>query len=182
MKAAAAFSQTRAASWRPRSRAVELSGSAGRLEGLLNEGAPDAPYAALVCHPNPLYGGTMHNKVVYRAMKVLNAPEWGRGWPVLRFNFRGTGRSQGRHDGKAEVEDVLAAIEWLRNKFQRPLVVAGFSFGSAMALWACCGPQRTAADLRAVIALGLPTSADGRAYHYRFLSEAAIPKIGRAHV
>ena len=161
----------------PTTRSVELAGPAGRLEALLNTGAPDAAYAALVCHPNPAYGGTMHHKVVYRAMKVFNDRAWGFGWPVLRFNFRGTGLSQGRHDGKAEVEDVLAALDWLDHKFQRPLVVAGFSFGSAMALWACCGPQRTSRDVRAVIALGLPTHADGRDYRYRFLQEARLPKL-----
>ena len=71
-------------------------------------------FAALVCHPHPKGGGTMHNKVVYHAMKALNAPEWGLGWPVLRFNFRGTGLSEGRHDGKAETGDVLAASTGLK--------------------------------------------------------------------
>ena len=156
---------------------MDVQGPAGRLEALLNSGAPDAPLAALVCHPNPEYGGTMHHKVVYRTMKVLNAPEFGFGYPVLRFNFRGTGLSQGKHDGKAEVEDVLAALDWLDAEFHRPLVVAGFSFGSAMALWACCGPRKTRHAVRALIALGLPTHADGRDYRYRFLQEAAVPKL-----
>jgi alpha/beta superfamily hydrolase len=120
-------------------RGVDLTGTAGRLEALLNEGTPDAPFAALVCHPHPLGGGTMHNKVVYHAMKVLNDPQWGFGWPVLRFNFRGAGLSQGSHAGEAESEDVLAAMDWLENEYKRPLVVAGFSFGAAMALSACCG-------------------------------------------
>ena len=57
-------------------RTVDLQGPAGRLEALLNEGAQDSKFAALVCHPHPLGGGTMHNKVVYHAMKVLNAAEW----------------------------------------------------------------------------------------------------------
>src|ERR1700739_4290625 len=118
-------------------RSIELTGPAGRLEALLNEGASDAPYAALVCHPHPKGGGTMHNKVVYHAMKALDAPEFGLGWPVLRFNFRGTGLSEGEHDGHRESEDVLAALEWLENEYRRPLVVVGFSFGAAMALYAC---------------------------------------------
>lgn len=160
-----------------RARSVELTGPAGRLEALLNRGAPDARFAAVVCHPNPEYGGTMHNKVVYHAMKALNAPEWGFGWPVLRFNFRGTGLSEGKHDGKAEVGDVLAALDWMEREFERPMVAAGFSFGSAMALWACCGPQKTNHDVRALIALGLPTHADGRDYRYRFLRAATIPKL-----
>lgn len=119
----------------------------------------------------------MHHKVVYRAMKVLNSLEWGFNLPVLRFNFRGTGLSQGTHDGKAEVADVLAAIDWLDNEFHLPLIVAGFSFGAAMALWSCCGPQKTNKNVRALIALGLPTHADGRDYHYRFLHEAFLPKL-----
>ena len=120
-------------------RSISLSGPAGRLEAVLNQGASDAPYAALVCHPHPVFGGTLHNKVVYHAMKALNHPDWGLGWPVLRFNFRGAGLSEGAHDGKAEAGDVLAALDWLKNEFQRPLVVAGFSFGAAMALRACSG-------------------------------------------
>jgi hypothetical protein len=59
----------------------------------------------MICHPHPHGGGTLHNKVVYHAMKALNAPEWGLGWPVLRFNFRGTGLSQGTHDGEAEANE-----------------------------------------------------------------------------
>jgi len=124
-------------------RSVNLRGPAGRLEALVNEGAPDAPFAALVCHPHPLGGGTMNNKVVYHAMKVLNDPEWGLGWPVLRFNFRGTGLSHGVHDGNAEAGDVLSALDWLENEYRRPLVVVGFSFGAMMALSACCSPSRS---------------------------------------
>ena len=68
-------------------RSLFLDGPAGRLEALLNAGTADAAYAAVVCHPHPLYGGTLHNKVVFHAMKALNS----FGFPVLRFNFRGTG-------------------------------------------------------------------------------------------
>ena len=100
----------------------------------MNEGSPERPFAALVCHPHPLGGGSLHNKVVYHAMKAMNAPEWGLGWPVLRFNFRGTGLSEGVHDGAAETGDVLAALRWLENEYKLPIVVAGFSFGAAMAL------------------------------------------------
>jgi hypothetical protein len=119
----------------------------------------------------------MHHKVLYRAMKVMNDPEWGFGWPVLRFNFRGTGLSEGQPDGKAEVADVLAALDWLNKEFQLPLFIGGFSFGSAMALWASCGPQKTALPLKAVFALGLPTQASGHQYHYRFLHDACISKL-----
>ena len=152
---------------------MDLSGPAGRLEALLNEGQPAARFAALVCHPHPLHGGTMHNKVVYQAMKTLNHPSIGLGFPVLRFNFRGVGLSQGAHDGRGETGDVLAAAEWLEQRFGLPLLVAGFSFGAAMALAACCGRP----GVRALVALGLPTQAMGRHYHYRFLAECATPKL-----
>jgi alpha/beta superfamily hydrolase len=162
-------------------RSIELTGPAGRLEAVLNEGAPDAPFAALLCHPHPLAGGTLHNKVVYHAMKALNDPEWGLGWPVLRFNFRGAGLSQGTHDGEAESGDVLAAFDWLANKYGLPVVAAGFSFGAAMALAACCGFAQTNRDVarscRALVALGLPTHAQGRDYYYPFLQDCTIPKL-----
>ena len=161
-------------------RSVDLTGSAGRLEALLNEGAPDAPFAALVCHPHPKGGGTLHNKVVYHAMKALNDPEWGLGWPVLRFNFRGVGLSQGTHDGEAEVADVRAAIDWLENAYKRPLVVVGFSFGAAMALKACCSQGAsgsTGVNVSALALLGLPTQADGRNFQYPFLHDCMTPKL-----
>jgi hypothetical protein len=157
-------------------RTVELHGPCGRLEAFLNQGAPDAPFAALVCHPHPLGGGTLHNKVVYHAMKALNDPAWGLGFPVLRFNFRGAGLSEGRHDGEAETGDVLAALDWLESAFRRPLIALGFSFGAAMALRACCGPGRVH-DVRALAALGLPIESEGRRYDYSFLKDAFIPKL-----
>jgi uncharacterized protein len=160
---------------------ITLAGPAGQLEALLNQGASpthsNARFAALICHPHPLGGGTMHNKVVYHAMKVLNDPAWGLGWPVLRFNFRGTGVSEGAHDGVAETGDVLAGMDWLEREFRLPLIVAGFSFGAAMALQACCLPGTTHHDVRALIALGLPTTAQGRTYHYSFLHNLTTPKL-----
>ena len=91
-------------------RSLFLDGPTGRLEALLNAGASDATHAAVVCHPHPLYGGTLHNKVVFHAMKALNS----FGFPVLRFNFRGTGLSEGEHaSGTGEVEDVRAALDGL---------------------------------------------------------------------
>ena len=154
-------------------RSVDLTGPAGRLEAVVNEGAADAPFAALVCHPHPMGGGNLHNKVVYHAMKALNAPEWGLCWPVLRFNFRGTGLSHGVHDGDAEAGDVLAALNWLENEYRRPLVVVGFSFGAAMALNACCGHKQVSA----FAALGLPTHAEGRDYSYPCLATCTLPKL-----
>jgi len=161
-------------------RSVDLSGSAGRLEAMLNEGKGDAPFAALVCHPHPLGGGTFHNKVVYHAMKVLNDPEWGLGWPVLRFNFRGVGLSEGAHDGEAESEDVLTAIKWLEKEYKLPLALVGFSFGAAMALKACCGRGASGcigANVRALALLGLPTKADDHSFNYTFLQNCIIPKL-----
>jgi alpha/beta superfamily hydrolase len=164
-------------------RSVILAGPAGRIEAVLNLDAADAPFAALVCHPHPVFGGTLHNKVAYHAMKALNDPIWGLGWPVLRFNFRGAGLSEGAHDGEAETGDVLAALDWLANEFQRPLIVTGFSFGAAMALRACfeIGSSRTPGrphrDVRALAALGLPVQVPGRVYHYSFLRSLAIPKL-----
>ncbi len=165
-------------------RSITLSGPAGRLEAVLNLGATEAPFAALVCHPHPIYGGNLHNKVVYHAMKVLNDPVWGLGWPVLRFNFCGVGLSDGVHDGEAEAGDVLAALEWLEQEFQRPLLVTGYSFGAAMALNASHRlsqrrgeGSREIPKVRALIALGLPTQASGAAYRYSFLRHLAIPKL-----
>jgi hypothetical protein len=150
---------------------------------VVNEGSADAPVAALLCHPHPLGGGTLHNKVVYHAMKAMNAPEWGLGWPVLRFNFRGTGLSQGVHDGAAETADVQAALEWLQNEFGLPMVLAGFSFGAAMALAASCGNKpAAAADIRALAAIGLPilsgaSGAGVKIYDYSFLADCTFPKL-----
>ena len=161
-------------------RAVTLEGPTGRLEALLNEGYEEAPYAALVCHPHPLGGGTMHNKVAYHAMKVLNAPEWDLRWPVLRFNFRGTGLSEGKHHGMAESGDVTVALDWLADRFKRPVVVVGFSFGAAMALNACCdghSGEPLRATLRALAALGLPIHGFGRRFHYPFLSGCVLSKL-----
>jgi uncharacterized protein len=161
----------------PMLRSVDLAGPAGRLEALLNQGAPNSPFAALVCHPHPLHGGTMHNKVVYHAMKVLNDPRWGFGFPVLRFNFRGAGLSQGIHDGRAETGDVLAALGWLENEYRRPLIAVGFSFGAAMTLEACCGEPKAALHVRALASLGLPTEAGDRSYRYPSLRTCTIPKL-----
>lgn len=156
-------------------RSVTVDGPTGRLEAILNVGAPDAPFAALLCHPHPIFGGNLHNKVVYHAMKALNDPEWGLGWPALRFNFRGMGRSQGSHDGEAEARDVLAAMDWMERELRLPLAVAGFSFGAAMALRACSHQLRH--DVRALIAIGLPTDVSEPAYNYFFLRNLTLPKL-----
>ena len=106
---------------------IFLSGPAGRLEALLNVGAPGAPYAALVCHPHPLYGGTMHNKVVFKVAQALQV----LGMPALRFNFRGVGHSTGTYDeGRGEMDDVRFALEFLSRRYPGlPVILGGFSFG-----------------------------------------------------
>ena len=157
-------------------RSLFLDGPAGRLEALLNAGADTATHAALVCHPHPLFGGTLHNKVVFHTMKALNS----FGFPVLRFNFRGTGLSQGEHDhGNGEVEDVRTALNWLDAEYHLPIVFAGFSFGAAIGLRAAC----TDARVPAVIGLGtpvVPVAADteeARVYTFDFMQDCAKPKL-----
>lgn len=178
MKSSAAPSEPAAATYPATLRNVDLRGPAGRLEALLNEGARDSRYAALVCHPHPLGGGTLHNKVVYHAMKVLNGSDFGFRLPVLRFNFRGTGLSDGHHEGLAEAADVSAALDWLRTEFNLPIIVVGFSFGAAMALVACCGREPAPRpNLHALAALGLPTQGFGHQFRYPFLAGCSLPKL-----
>lgn len=152
-------------------RSLSLNGPSGRLEALLNAGTTNATYAALVCHPHPLYGGTFHNKVVFHAMKALN----GFGFPVLRFNFRGAGLSEGEHDrGIGEEDDVRAALDWLDSEFHLPIFFAGFSFGAAVGLRAACRDDR----VKAAIGLGTPViPIEDRSYDLGFLKNCAIPKL-----
>jgi len=157
-------------------RSLFLEGRAGRLEALLNAGRANATHAAVVCHPHPLFGGTLHNKVVFHTMKALNS----FGFPVLRFNFRGTGLSQGEHDNAVgEVDDVRTALDWLDSEFHLPLIFAGFSFGAAVGLRAACEDAR----VRATIGLGLPVapvaaeSQEPRVYTFEFLANCTKPKL-----
>ncbi len=153
-----------------------LDGAAGRLEALLNAGAETATHAAVICHPHPLFGGTLHNKVVFHTMKALNS----FGFPVLRFNFRGAGLSAGEHDnGNGEVEDVRAALNWIDAEFHLPLILAGFSFGAAVGMRAACSDER----VKALIGLGTPVAPvtseaeEPRAYTFEFLGDCAKPKL-----
>jgi len=152
-------------------RSLFLEGPAGRLEALLNAGFAGATHAALVCHPHPLYGGNLHNKVVFHTMKALNH----FGFPVLRFNFRGTGLSQGEHDnGLGELDDVRTALDWLDGEFHLPLIFAGFSFGAAVGLRVACADTR----VKAVIGLGIPlVPADEQVYDIEFLKTCDKPKL-----
>ena len=152
-------------------RSFFFDGPTGRLEALLNSGSENATHAALICHPHPVFGGTMHNKVVFHAMKALNS----FGFPALRFNFRSTGLSQGAHDnGIGEVEDVRAALDWLDREFHLPIIFAGFSFGAAVGLRAACPDDR----VTTVIGLGVPVRpVDERTYDLSFLSACRKPKL-----
>ena len=157
-------------------RSLFLAGPAGRLEALLNTGSPAATHAALVCHPHPLYGGTLHSKIVFHTMKALNS----FGFPVLRFNFRGTGLSEGEYAGGiGEVEDVRTALDWLEREFPLPIIFAGFSFGAAVGLGAAYSDDRVCA----LIALGLPAvpgpvgSEEDRVYDFEFLRASTKPKL-----
>jgi alpha/beta superfamily hydrolase len=147
-----------------------LEGEAGRLEALLNTGRADAQYSCVVCHPHPLFGGTMHNKVVFHTMKALNA----FGFPVLRFNFRGVGASTGEHDyGRGETADTRVALDYLAQRFSTPIIFAGFSFGAAIGLRAAIPHPR----VQALISIGTPVNADGRQYTYALLQESEHPKL-----
>jgi len=152
-------------------RSFFLEGPSGRLEALLNEGTAGATHAAVVCHPHPLYGGTFHNKVVFHAMKALN----GFGFPVLRFNFRGAGLSEGEHDrGIGEEGDVRAALDWVDSEFHLPIVFAGFSFGAAVGLRVACPDSR----VKAAVGLGVPVvPIEDRNYDLSFLQRCAKPKL-----
>lgn len=145
-----------------------LEGGAGKIEALLEE--PETGRvreACLICHPHPLYGGTMHNKVVYRMARALRRS----GSVALRFNFRGVGSSAGSHDnGLGELDDARILIEWLRQRYpELPCSVAGFSFGSRIALRLACSDSR----IQRAIAVGFPT----RKYDFEFVRACGVRKI-----
>ncbi|MEQ1855121.1 MAG: alpha/beta fold hydrolase [Longimicrobiales bacterium] len=144
--------------------------SHGHLEAVLKE--PDSPPrgAAVVCHPHPLFGGTMHTKAVYRAAQALNEA----GIATVRFNFRGVGASTGSHDeGIGERDDARAALDWLAARYPGlPLLAGGFSFGSLVALAVGATDER----VRALLGLGLPVLRDER-YDYSFLADVPKPVL-----
>jgi alpha/beta superfamily hydrolase len=117
-------------------------------------------------HPHPLHGGTMHNKVVYRAVQALTQS----GFATLRFQFRGVGLSKGRYDaGRGEVDDVRSAMDEAEARSGPPLVAGGFSFGAAMALKASDRDPRVAAFL----GLGLPVATESG----RMLPRPSVPAL-----
>jgi uncharacterized protein len=137
-------------------KAVSFQGPAGNLEGLWKEASAPPRGSAVFAHPHPLHGGTLHNKVVFRAAQALTDA----GYATLRFNFRGVGASQGRHDeGRGEIGDFRAALDEAERLGDLPLVAGGFSFGSAVALRAVPSDERIAA----FVAVGLPLATLPRA-------------------
>jgi uncharacterized protein len=151
------------------SRSFFLQGPAGQLEAILwTPAQPGSPsLAAVICHPHPLYGGTLHNKVVYQAAKSLDA----LGIPVLRFNFRGAGLSAGTHDrGIGEQGDVQVAVQCLMAEFPGvPVLVAGFSFGSWVGLRVGCGHP----GVTELIGLGIPVNGSD----FNYLWSCTKPKL-----
>jgi alpha/beta superfamily hydrolase len=129
---------------KPETKNFTLHGHDGPLEAVLSNPAQSSNAIAVVCHPHPLYGGTMDNKVVHYTAKALLE----MGLTVLRFNFRGVGESAGTHDNAiGEVDDSLTAIKWMRERYPgQQLVIAGFSFGAYIAAQAA---SRT--DVQALI-------------------------------
>jgi alpha/beta superfamily hydrolase len=130
-------------------RAFRFAGPAGALEAIWKDPESPARGSAVVAHAHPLHGGTMHFKVVYRIAKALSRAGYG----VLRFNFRGVGASQGNYGGGiGEREDVRAALDQAQRLGGAPLLAAGFSFGSVMALSVGAADARVAA----LVGAGVP--------------------------
>jgi uncharacterized protein len=152
---------------------LALRGPQGPLAALLDlpdpaRGATDrGTHAALVCHPHPQYGGTMHNKVVYRAARAARD----LGIPTLRFNFRGVGGSAGTFDeGQGEADDARAALDFLRERFpDRALIAGGYSFGA----WVAVRVAAAEPDIAALIAIGTAT----RVFGTDFLAPIAKPSL-----
>src|SRR5215471_12398704 len=147
-----------------------LDGPAGRIEAVLEEPEEGDPgETALVCHPHPQYGGTMHNKVVYRIARGLRAS----GAVVLRFNYRGVNLSEGEYaHGEGELDDARSALAYLQGRYpDLPFTLAGFSFGSRIVLRLGCGGVKA----RRVIAVGFPTINQEMSY----LAGCTLPRVLR---
>jgi uncharacterized protein len=147
-------------------RHVDLFSDAGRLEALYRE-IQEPAAVAVICHPHPLGGGTLHNKVVFRAARGLESANVA----TLRFNFRGVGTSAGKHEeGTGEVGDVLAAIEWVKRHHPGVrIIVGGFSFGSWVATRAACELP----DVFAVFLIGTPVNK----YDFGYLRHCNKPML-----
>jgi alpha/beta superfamily hydrolase len=147
-------------------RHIDIYSSAGRLEALYRE-LQDPAGVAVICHPHPLGGGTLHNKVVFRAARGLENANVA----TVRFNFRGTGSSGGKHDaGEGEQDDVMAAIEWAKRKHPgKKLIVGGFSFGAWVASRVACELP----EVNAVFLIGTPVNK----YDFGYLKTCEKPML-----
>jgi len=144
-----------------------FDGPAGAVEALHKPGSPRPLRAAVLSHPHPRFGGTMHNKVVFRAAKAFER----LGYPSLRFNFRGVGHSGGSFgEGATEADDVRAALDWMAREHPGlPLVHCGFSFGNAVGTPVAAGDRR----VDRLVCLGTPT----RSFPFERLADIAVPKL-----
>ncbi len=146
---------------------IIFNGADGRLEGRYHHGPSSNAPLALILHPHPLHGGTMNNKLVYNAFHMFAR----RGFSVLRFNFRGVGRSQGSFDhGQGELRDAAAALDWMQqhNPNSSSCWVTGFSFGA----WIGMQLLMRRPEIRGFISVALPANA----YDFSFL--APCPSSG----
>jgi alpha/beta superfamily hydrolase len=137
----------------------------GQLEAIYRPASSTAARVALILHPHPLYGGTMHNKVVYHTAKALEAG----GFVTLRINFRGVGESTGGHDhGRGEVEDARVALDYLlaHQPAAAEVLVAGFSFGATIALRFGCDEAR----VQRIVAIGTPA---------QYLEDGLLSRCGK---
>ncbi|HVF66783.1 MAG TPA: alpha/beta family hydrolase [Pyrinomonadaceae bacterium] len=144
----------------------------GRVEAILKEPSPERRGSALVLHPHPLHGGTMHNKVVFRAARGLGDA----GLATLRINFRGTGQSTGVHTGArgGEQEDARLGLDYLSEHYPgEPVFLAGFSFGARVGLEV--GTQDPRVGF--LIGIGTPVSIAERDYDFSFLAQCRKPLL-----
>ena len=149
-------------------KSILVAGPEGPLEALLEEpeNSSKIEMAAVICHPHPQYGGSMHNKVVYRMARSARA----EGAAVLRFNYRGVGMSAGTYDaGRGEQDDLRAAIRYMLDRYPgKPIAVGGFSFGSRVSLRVCCVEP----SVDRVVAVGTPVNTGD----WGFLGQCGCPK------
>ena len=144
----------------------------GRVEAILKEPSGERRGSALVLHPHPLHGGTMHNKVVFRAARGLGDA----GLATLRINFRGTGQSTGVHTGArgGEQEDARLGLDYLSERYPvGPVFVAGFSFGARVGLEVGARDPR----VRYLVGVGTPVSIPEREYDFSFLKDCRKPLL-----
>jgi alpha/beta superfamily hydrolase len=146
---------------------MKIPVSHGHLEAALRDPDGKTQGGALLCHPHPVQGGTMHTKALYRAGRALNEV----GLRTLRFNFRGVGCSTGTYDdGIGEEDDVRAALDWLESGLRRhPLVVGGLSFGSMVGMTVAVDDPRVVA----LVAMGTPI----HIYDYSYLARTSKPVL-----